>query len=75
MYEAMLMLVSLECKMEKVGTYTMLGGGERCEGMKMQKTAALMSEMTTAVPTFKRYAVALRSEMIEIRLMMICMRN
>jgi hypothetical protein len=74
-YEAALLSVLLESNMAKAGSYIMLGGGERCDGMKMQKTAALMSEMTTAVPTFRRYAVAFRSEMIEIRLMMICIRN
>jgi hypothetical protein len=53
----------------------MLGGGERCEGIKMQKTATLMIEMTMAVPIFNWRAVDLRSEMMEIRLMMICIRN
>ena len=53
----------------------MLGGGVRCEGMKMQNTKALMQEMTIAVAILSFCEVALRSEMIEIRLMMICMRN
>lgn len=74
-HEAVLMSVLLEPEISRTGTYTMLGGGVRCEGMKMQNTAILIIEMTTAVPIFKRCAVALRSEMIEIRLMMICMRN
>ena len=74
-HKAFLILVLLERKKPRTGTYTMLGGGVRCEGMKIQNTAILMIEMITAVPIFKRCAVALRSEMIEIRLMMICMRN
>jgi len=56
-------------------TNTMLGGGVRCEGMKMQKTAAFMQDIATAVAILSFCEVALRSEMIEIRLMMICMRN
>lgn len=56
-------------------TNTMLGGGVRCEGMKMQKTAALMQDIATAVAILSFCEVAFRSEMIEIRLMMICMRN
>lgn len=70
-----MLLVSLRYEIASTGTYIMLGGGDRCEGIKMQKTATLMTEMTTAVPIFNWRAVDFRSEMIEIRLMMICIRN
>lgn len=75
MYKAVLPLMKSQEMTRGAATYTILGGGERCEGMKMQKTAILMHEMTTAVAIFSRCAVALRSEMIEMRLIIICMRN
>jgi hypothetical protein len=75
MHEADLLLASSQEMTRRAATYTILGGGERCEGIKIQKTAMFMHEMTTAVTIFNRCAVALRSEMIEMRLMMICMRN
>lgn len=43
--------------------------------MKMQKTAMLMAEMSTAVPHFRRLIVRCVSEMMAIRLMIICMSS